>query len=225
MRDDQDRIMQQTEMTRVFVYGTLRRGGRNDIQRYQPLPRFVTNARIRGRLYHLGRYPGLALGQGDWVQGEVYEVAPSVLVQLDHLEGLLPQPTGEYHYHGMPTGLITKLGKGVAMTLVGWSADGFPIYARYGHTNANDASSAVKELNSSWRIKANPDTGRPATSLYPMGSFLQDYEYVAGLGDLDRCNGRTGVTPEFPNGIYYYVITSTFPFVHRCLRGSTSTGG
>ena len=135
------------------------------------------------------------------------------------------QPTGEYHYHGMPTGLITKLGKGVAMTLVGWSADGFPIYARYGYTNANDASSAVKELNSSWRIKANPDTGRPATSLYPMGSFLQDYEYVAGLGDLDRCNGRTGVTPEFPNGIYYYVITSTFPFVHRCLRGSTSTGG
>ena len=97
MRDDQDRIMQQTEMTRVFVYGTLRRGGRNDIYRYQPLPRFVTNARIRGRLYHLGRYPGLALGQGDWVQGEVYEVAPSVLVQLDHLEGLLPQPTGEYH--------------------------------------------------------------------------------------------------------------------------------
>ena len=48
---------------------------------------------------------------------------------------------------------------------------------------------------------------------------------LAGLGDLDRCNGRTGVTPEFPNGIYYYVITSTFPFVHRCLRGSTSTGG
>jgi hypothetical protein len=58
-----------------------------------------------------------------------------------------------------------------------------------------------------------------------MGSFLQDYEYVAGLGDLDQCNGRTGVTPEFPNRIYYYAITSTFPFVHRCLRGSTATGG
>jgi len=135
------------------------------------------------------------------------------------------QPTGEYHYHGLPTGLITKLGKGTAMTLVGWSMDGFPIYARYGYSSANDASSAIKELASSWRIKATPDSGRPATSLYPMGSFLQDYEYVAGLGDLDQCNGRTGVTPEFPNGIYYYVVTSTFPFVHRCLRGSTSTGG
>ncbi len=89
--------MQQTEMTRVFVYGTLRRGGRNDIHRYQPLPRLVTTARVRGRLYHLGRYPGLLLDDGEWVLGEVYEVTPSVLVQLDHLEGLLPQPTGEYH--------------------------------------------------------------------------------------------------------------------------------
>jgi gamma-glutamylcyclotransferase (GGCT)/AIG2-like uncharacterized protein YtfP len=89
--------MQQTETTRVFVYGTLRRGGRNDIHRYQPMPRFVTTARVRGRLYHLGRYPGLLLGHGEWVLGEVYDVTPSVLLQLDHLEGLLPQPTGEYH--------------------------------------------------------------------------------------------------------------------------------
>lgn len=135
------------------------------------------------------------------------------------------QPTGEYHYHGMPTGLITKLGKGTAMTLVGWAADGFPIYARYGYSNADDPRSTIKDLTSSWRIKAAADAGRPATSLYPMGSFLQDYEYVAGLGDLDQCNGRTGVTPEFPNGIYYYVITNTFPFVGRCLRGSVNSGG
>ena len=135
------------------------------------------------------------------------------------------QPNGEYHYHGLPTGLINKLGKGTAMTLIGWSNDGFPIYARFGYSSANDATSAIKELTSSWRLKATPDSGRPATSLYPMGSFAQDYEYVAGLGDLDQCNGRIGVTPEFPNGIYYYMVTSTFPFVHRCLRGSTSSGG
>lgn len=89
--------MEHSKTTRVFVYGTLRRGGRNDIHRYQPLPRWVTTARVQGRLYHLGRYPGLLLGQGGWVMGEVYEVTPSVLVQLDHLEGLLPEPTGEYH--------------------------------------------------------------------------------------------------------------------------------
>ncbi len=134
------------------------------------------------------------------------------------------QPNGEYHYHGLPTGLIDKLGLGTAMTLVGWSMDGFPMYARYGYSDPNDATSALKELVPSWRLKSVPDSGRPAISLYPMGSFLQDYEFVAGLGDLDRCNGRIGVTPEFPAGIYYYVITGSFPFVHRCLRGPTSGG-
>jgi len=53
-----------------------------------------------------------------------------------------------------------------------------------------------------------------------MGAFTQDYEYVAGLGDLDDCNGRTGVTPEFPAGIYHYVATDTFPYLHRCVKGS-----
>ena len=30
--------------------------------------------------------------------------------------------------------------------------------------------------------------------------------YVDGLGTLDEANGRSGVTPEFPNGTYYYII-------------------
>ena len=52
------------------------------------------------------------------------------------------QPNGMYHYHGIPEGLVTKLSNGnMAMTLIGWAADGFPIYARYGYTVATDASS------------------------------------------------------------------------------------
>ena len=57
-----------------------------------------------------------------------------------------------------------------------------------------------------------------------MGTFLQDYEYVAGSGDLDECNGRTGVTPEFPKGIYHYVVTDTWPYVHRCVKGTVTAG-
>ena len=49
-----------------------------------------------------------------------------------------------------------------------------------------------------------------------------DYEYVAGLGDLDECNGRYGVTPEFPQGTYYYVVTSEFPSIPRMWRGEPS---
>jgi autotransporter-associated beta strand protein len=42
---------------------------------------------------------------------------------------------------------------------------------------------------------------------------------VAGLGDLDECNGRVGVTPEFPNGTYAYFLpidaagNPIFPFI------------
>ncbi|MCC6373310.1 MAG: YHYH protein [Moraxellaceae bacterium] len=135
------------------------------------------------------------------------------------------QPTGEYHYHGMPEKFMAKLNKGAAMTLVGWAADGFPIYARYGYMTAMDATSAIKVLKGSYKVKTTPDASRPATSLYAMGAFKQDYEYVAGLGDLDECNGRTGVTPEFPKGIYHYVITDTYPFIGRCLKGTSAAAG
>lgn len=134
------------------------------------------------------------------------------------------QPTGEYHYHGMPERFVEKLGKGEQMTLVGWAADGFPVYARYGYSTANNASSPIKTLSSSYRLKSVPDAGRPAVAQYPLGTFTQDYEYVAGLGDLDECNGRSGVTPEFPNGIYYYVITAAYPYIQRCVKGSASGG-
>ncbi|MCA2998130.1 MAG: YHYH protein [Rhodocyclaceae bacterium] len=135
------------------------------------------------------------------------------------------QPSGEYHYHGMPENFITKLGKGTGMALVGWAADGFPVYARYGYVRPNDATSGTKVLVGSYRTKATPDANRPPTTLYAMGTFSQDWEYVAGLGDLDQCNGRTGVTPEFPQGIYHYVITDTYPFMQRCLKGASPGGG
>jgi hypothetical protein len=134
------------------------------------------------------------------------------------------QPNGSYHYHGMPEGLITKLGGSpTTMTLVGWAPDGFPIYARNGYVVAGNAASGLKVLSSSYRLKATADAGRPSTTSYPMGTFTQDYEYVAGLGDLDECNGRTGVTPEFPEGNYHYVITATFPFIGRCVKGTPAS--
>jgi len=132
------------------------------------------------------------------------------------------QPDGAYHYHGMPEAMLTRLNKGQAMTLVGFAVDGFPIYARYGYTDANSASSAIKVIKSSWRMKSSADAGRPSTSVAPMGTFTQDYEYVEGLGDLDKCNGRTGVTPEFPNGIYHYYITDTYPYIQRCIKGTST---
>ena len=56
------------------------------------------------------------------------------------------QPNGQYHHHGMPEGLLDRLGKGAAMTLVGWAVDGFPVNARYGYADASNARWAIKVL-------------------------------------------------------------------------------
>lgn len=130
------------------------------------------------------------------------------------------QPTGSYHYHGIPEGLLDRLGQGTSPTLIGFAVDGFPIYARYGYASADDASSEVVVLEGSYQLKVSPDASRPEASIYPMGAFTQDWEYVAGSGNLDECNGRVGVTPEFPDGIYHYYLTDTFPFGQRCVKGT-----
>jgi YHYH protein/Repeat of unknown function (DUF5648) len=130
------------------------------------------------------------------------------------------QPGGTYHYHGMPEGFIARLGKGATMTLIGWAADGYPIYARYGYATASSANSPIKIIASSYRLKSSVPSNRPSTSQYKLGTFQQDYEYVSGSGDLDECNGRNGVTPEFPSGTYHYFAIDTYPFLQRCVKGN-----
>lgn len=80
----------------VFVYGTLRRGGSNDITRLEPAPVWVGKARIAGTLYDCGRYPGVALGGGGLVAGEVYAVDAVLERILDEIEEVYPQQTDEY---------------------------------------------------------------------------------------------------------------------------------
>ena len=180
----------------------------------------------------------LAQGQGNW---NIEALGHETFNFGDDMNHAHVQPTGEYHYHGMPELLIDFLGENQGMTLVGWASDGFPVYARYGYIDPNDPTSELISLQPSWKLKETPDEGRPDTltaliggpgqgTTYPnipiqMGAFTQDFEYEEGYGDLDECNGRLGVTPEFPEGIYYYVVTDEFPFFTRCLKGEFVAGG
>ena len=45
--------------------------------------------------------------------------------------------------------------------------------------------------------------------------------------DLDSCNGHTGVTADYPGGIYHYHVTSAPPYIAGCFAGAagTVTGG
>lgn len=133
------------------------------------------------------------------------------------------QPTGKYHYHGLPIGLMERLGQepGRHSPLIGWAADGFPIYAQYGYADPEDAASEIVELHSSYRLKegTRPSGDEGPGGTYD-GAFVRDYEYVEGVGELDECNGRTCVTPEFPDGTYAYFLTSDWPVIPRAFRGT-----
>lgn len=128
------------------------------------------------------------------------------------------QPNGNYHYHGLPESLINKLGDtGKKMVIMGYAADGFPIYGRWGYSTATSATSKIKRIKGSYRLKSGTRPSGPGGAYD--GTFIQDWEYVKGLGDLDECNGRFGVTPQYPNGIYHYYLTDSYPFIPSCVYG------
>ena len=102
--------------------------------------------------------------------------------------------------------------------IIGWAFDGNPIYGPYGYSDATDQSSNITKISSSYRLKTalvldeitNPNPVRtegPLLSTDSAGTYVEDYEYIFNLGDLDQYNGRFCKTPEFPNGRYCYFVT------------------
>lgn len=168
--------------------------------------------------------PGTAeFWNGDRATGWNYEaLGGAVGLGLDTNHAHV-QPNGAYHYHGVPTLLFKSLDSAPDQhsPLIGWAADGFPIYALRGWRDSRNSKSGVKALRSSYRLRPGE---RPAPPAGPGGrfdgAFIQDYEFVAGSGDLDACNGRLGVTPEYPDGTYAYFLTEEWPVIPRGFRGT-----
>ena len=131
------------------------------------------------------------------------------------------QPNGTYHYHGMPVGLIKRLKakqKKRDMLLIGYAADGFPIYAPWGYKDPMNRKSKMIKMKPSYTLKKGQRSTGPGGKYD--GRFIKDYSYKKGLGTLDKMNGRFGVTPEYPKGIYHYFITYKFPFIPRYFKGT-----
>lgn len=112
------------------------------------------------------------------------------------------QPNGAYHYHATPEGLLEKATRDQEgdLTQVAWAADGFPIY--YSLSNS---------YKSSWQVKDGVRPDGPG-GVYD-GTYTEDFEYVAGSGDLDECNGI------FIGDNYIYLVTDSFPYIQRCVYG------
>ena len=129
------------------------------------------------------------------------------------------QPTGQYHYHGLPAAYGSDLqANGTEMVKIGYAADGFAFYYLY---YENDNGSIV-QAEASYELKSGDrgGDGISAPSGAYDGEYFQDYEFVEGSGDLDECNGRFGPTPDNPEGEYYYVVTADFPSFPLCFSGT-----
>jgi hypothetical protein len=140
-----------------------------------------------------------------------------------------PAPNGEYHTHLNPRCLYDDADSLHHSPLIGFAFDGFPVYGAYGYANS-DGTGGIKRMRSSYRLRAMTDRTKlpdgttassagPAISApYVLGYYIEDFEYIKGLGELDEHNGRFCITPEYPNGIYAYFVTidgtltATYPY-------------
>jgi len=157
------------------------------------------------------------------------------------------QTNGSYHHHQDPSAFniaSVKLSDVCDMyladglyvpdssthgPLIGFSFDGYPIYGAYGWVKQG-GKDVVKLMKPSYRMRTMADRmtlpdGSAAASAGPtftaqaLGSYNEDFEYVAGSGDLDEHNGRLCITPEYPEGTYAYFATinasgnSVYPYV------------
>ena len=154
--------------------------------------------------------------QGVWFQDAYVFEGSSFDACLGH-----PAGNGEYHHHVNPTCLYNDSDEANHSPIVGYAFDGYPIYGAYGYSNPLDPNSAVARMQSGLQLRnissrqtLADGTNLPAyqygptvNSQYPIGSFIEDYEYIEGSGDLDEHNGRFCITPDYPEGIYSYFIT------------------
>lgn len=132
-----------------------------------------------------------------------------------------PDASNIYHTHQNPICLYDYKKSDSHSPIIGFAFDGFPVYGPYGYSSAMDSKSSLKLMTSSYRARdisvrttltngtvLSPNQYGPSISdTYPLGSFMEDFEYVENSGDLDLYNGRYCVTPEYPNGIYAYFLT------------------
>jgi len=165
--------------------------------------------------------------QGVWNRNAIVAEGISFDNCLGH-----PAPNGEYHHHLNPTCLYDDSTGAVHSSIIGYAFDGYPVYGAYGNDSAN-GNGTIRQMFSSYRLRSmttrttlpngtvlSPAQYGPAVNgTYPLGLYLEDFEYVAGLGDLDEHNGRFCVTPDYPLGTYAYFVTldsnlvAAYPYV------------
>jgi hypothetical protein len=166
----------------------------------------------------------------------------AVVVEASGFDAALghPEQQGGYHHHQHPVALAAQLGESSSHVspLLGFAFDGFPVYGAYMYANA-DGTGGVKRMVSSYQLRSglttrntvvhlntdgttttmNVTAGPSASAQFPLGYYVEDFQYVANSGDLNQFNMRFTVTPEYPLGTWAYFTTvdaagnSAYPYV------------
>jgi len=164
------------------------------------------------------------------------------------------QAGGQHHYHVNPPGLRYLMGDHVDFNpvskaytestnaptkhspILGWVADGYPIYGPYGYSVSNNAASGVRRMVSGyvvrngqfgsqnlanasvnranlpqWAVRlygvlSNSAAGPAVSTTYPLGRYMEDYDW---LGDLGIARGPNTYDLDEYNG--RWCVTPEFP--------------
>jgi gamma-glutamylcyclotransferase (GGCT)/AIG2-like uncharacterized protein YtfP len=105
----------QSNIYRLFVYGSLRSGFHNSVYAY--ISRYFIfdgMATVQGKLYDMGEYPAaIPCTENYFITGELYHIAQEdefdrAMEQLDDYEGLLVEPGGIPLYRREPVNVLFK---------------------------------------------------------------------------------------------------------------------
>ncbi len=161
------------------------------------------------------------------------------------------QAGGQYHYHANPPALRYQLGDHVDFNattkiytestntatkhspILGWVADGYPIYGPYGYSVSNNASSGIRRMISGYVLRngqygtsnltangrstipkwsarlfnvSSNQVGPNVSTSYPLGRYMEDNDY---LGDLGYASGTNTFDLDEYNG--RWCVTPEFP--------------
>jgi len=110
--------------------------------------------------------------------------------------------------HRPVAGLLEELARNGADPLIGFALDGYPVYGKRMRSSYRVRSMNRRETWPDGTRLTPEQVGPEVDARNPLGTFAEDYEYVAGSGDLDEFNGRFVKTPEYPDGTYAYFLSA-----------------
>ena len=107
------------------------------------------------------------------------------------------------------------------MHLLGYAADGFPIYGPEGPSDPDDLESPPAPAPLELPAPAGQARRRPGGRFD--GTFVEDFDTCPVSATSTSATAAPGRRPSIPDGTYYYVLTDEFPFIPRRYRGTPDT--